>query len=85
MIDVNARDITTESLGFHPADRVLCERVRGEYEEMPGLRLTLAQASRLFNLEQGCCTRVLGALVRDGALRTNGRQFLARNVGRPCN
>ena len=65
------------------ADRALCERVRGEYNEMPGLRLTLAQASRLFSMEMTHCSQVLETLVTQGVLWTNGREFLAKNVGRP--
>ena len=65
-----------------PGDRVLCERIYGEFSEMLDLRLTLAQASRLFNLEERRCLRVLNALVAQGALWNNGREFLARNVGR---
>jgi len=50
-------------------------RVRGEYIEMPGLRLTLAQAQRLWGLDRTACDALLGALVdakflfrtRDGA------------------
>lgn len=64
-------------------DRALCERVYGEFSEMPGLRLTLAQAARLFNLEVTRCSQVLNALVAQGALWTNGHEFLAINVGRP--
>ena len=50
-------------------------RVRGEYLEMPGLRLTIAQAQRLWGLDRAVCDALLGALVeakflfrtRDGA------------------
>lgn len=57
-----------------PQDDVL-NRVRGEYTEMPGLRLTTAQAQRLWGLDQAACDALLGALVdakflfrtRDGA------------------
>lgn len=49
---------------------------------MPGLRLTVAQAARLFDLELTHCAEVLEALVVDGALWTNGREFLGHNVGR---
>ena len=59
------------------ADTAVRERVRGEYQEMPGLRLTIAQASRLFGLDLARCTLVLDALVEEGALWTNGREFLA--------
>lgn len=50
-------------------------RVKGEYLEMPGLRLTIAQAQRLWGLDRAVCDALLGALVetkflfrtRDGA------------------
>jgi hypothetical protein len=50
-------------------------RVKGEYLEMPGLRLTIAQAQRLWGLDRSVCDSLLGALVdakflfrtRDGA------------------
>ena len=55
-------------------DEVL-QRIQGEYVEMPGLRLTAAQARRLWGLERDVCDALLGALVdakflsqtRDGA------------------
>jgi hypothetical protein len=50
-------------------------RIRGEFLEMPGLRLTAEQARRLWRLDETACEAVLGALVdarflartRDGA------------------
>lgn len=56
------------------SDDVL-RRVQGEFLEMPGLRLTRAQARRLWGLEAAACDALLGALVdakflfrtRDGA------------------
>src|SRR5438093_1211884 len=55
-------------------DEVL-RRVQGEFLEMPGLRLTEAQARRLWGLDAASCGALLGALVdakflfrtRDGA------------------
>jgi hypothetical protein len=41
----------------------LLTRVRAEFSEMPGLRLTLAQACRLWQLEPTVCEVVLDALV----------------------
>jgi hypothetical protein len=41
----------------------LLTRIRGEYLEMPGLRLTPAQAQRLCGVEPMLCTMVLDALV----------------------
>ena len=64
------------------ADRVLHMRIRAEYLEMPGMSLTVRQAARLFNLEVAHCAQLLDALVTDGALWTNGREFLGSNVGR---
>jgi hypothetical protein len=50
-------------------------RVQGEFLEMPGLRLTEAQARRLWGMETELCAALLGELVdakflfrtRDGA------------------
>ena len=57
-----------------PTEEVL-RRVQGEFLEMPGLRLTGAQARRLWGLDAAVCDALLGALVdakflfktRDGA------------------
>ncbi len=46
----------------------IIERIRGEYLEMPGLRLTVAQAERLCGVEQTLCRAVLDALVDAGFL-----------------
>ena len=59
---------------FRATDDVL-GRVQGEFLEMPGLRLTEAQARRLWGLDAVSCGALLGALVdanflfrtRDGA------------------
>jgi hypothetical protein len=57
------------------------QRIQGEFVEMPGLRLTAAQAQRLWGLERDLCDALLGALVdakflsqtRDGAfIRMDG-------------
>jgi hypothetical protein len=44
-------------------------RVRAEFLEMPGLRLTPAQARRLWNLEGELCGAVIEALVAEAFLR----------------
>ena len=44
-------------------------RVRGEFREMPGLRLTPAQAMRLWGLERETCARVIEGLVDAAFLR----------------
>ena len=45
-----------------------CQRVRGQYFEMPGLHLTVDQAQRLLDLDAQTVSRVLSSLVRDGFL-----------------
>ena len=47
----------------------LLQRVRSEFNEMPGLRLTPAQAGRLLGLDAPSCQRVLSALVQSAFLR----------------
>jgi hypothetical protein len=40
-------------------------RIRGEFLEMPGLRLTSEQAARLWHVDVATCTFVLSRLVSD--------------------
>jgi hypothetical protein len=52
------------------------QRVLAEFEEMPGLTLTVRQASRLFGLDQEHCRVVLDALADAAYLRhTRGGAF----------
>jgi len=45
---------------------------------MPGLRLTFQQARLLFDLDPGCCTRVLGSLTDSGFLMRTGNGLYGR-------
>jgi hypothetical protein len=45
------------------------QRVRSEFLEMPGLRLTPEQAGRLWGLEGELCRAVIDALVAESFLR----------------
>jgi hypothetical protein len=47
----------------------LLRRVRAEFAELPCLRLTRAQAQRLFGLRPDVCDRVLATLVADYTIR----------------
>jgi hypothetical protein len=47
-------------------------RIRGEFLEMPGLRLTVAQATRLWNIDALVCEALLESLV--------DARFLVRSV-----
>ena len=46
----------------------MLRRIRGEYLEMPGLRLQPEQARRLWGLDAKTCGRLLQALVDRGFL-----------------
>jgi hypothetical protein len=46
----------------------LLQRIRGEFREMPGLKLTTAQAARLWHLDPARSREFLDLLVRDGLL-----------------
>jgi DNA-binding IclR family transcriptional regulator len=52
--------------------RKLVQRIREEFEEMPGLRLTLDEASRFLALDESTCRRIFSELSHEG--------FLARGV-----
>ena len=59
----------------HAKVQEIFRRVQGEFLEMPGLRLTEAQARRLWGLDAAMCSSLLDALIaakflfrtRDGA------------------
>ncbi len=51
-------------------NNLMLYRVRGEFIEMPGLRLTIEQAARLWHVDAATCADVLARLV--------GEQFLMR-------
>ena len=56
-------------------------RIRVEFIEMPDLKLTSAQARRLWNLTQEACDVALAILVRSGFLgQTTDGQFLRRGL-----
>jgi len=72
------------------SDDVL-RRVQGEFLEMPGLRLTEAQARRLWGLDAASCDALLSALVdanflfrtRDGAFMRVERTMTIKASLRP--
>jgi hypothetical protein len=56
----------------------IADRVRGEFREMPGLALTLAQAGRLWSLDTPTCNQVLSELVQTGYLCRNASGAFCR-------
>jgi hypothetical protein len=63
------------------------ERLRAEFLEMPGLRLTLTQIHRFCGLERSVCSAALETLVQENFLCANADGTYARltegNVVRP--
>lgn len=65
-------------------DEVL-QRIQGEFVEMPGLRLTAAQAQRLWGLDRDACVALLGALVdAKFLLQTRDGAFMRMDGARPA-
>jgi hypothetical protein len=62
----------------------LLARVYGEYIEMPGLQLTLAQASRLWNMKPTTSAHLLDRLVDASFLRRSGDRYVRADSGRLC-
>jgi len=65
------------------SDPRLLQRIHGEYMEMPGLRLTLAQACRLWNVDAATSLDVLNRLVDEQFLRLSGPHYVRAAAGRP--
>lgn len=55
-------------------------RMRGEFREMPGLRLSLEQAQRLWGLDREVCACLLGMLVDEGFLRRRSNATYGLNT-----
>ena len=53
-------------------------RIRADYHEMPGLRVTVQQGAKLWNLPPGLCRALLEDLVTDGSLARSGDHFRLR-------
>jgi len=58
--------------------RAAVARVRAEFAEMPGLRLTPSQAARLMGLDQATCDCIIETLVQDQFLRRISAGLVAR-------
>jgi hypothetical protein len=52
-----------------PALDTLTDRIRAEFGELPGLKVTFAQACRLWHSDEAKCLAALEALVDEGFLR----------------
>lgn len=63
----------------------MLRRVQSEFLEMPGLRVTEAQARRLWGLDAATCSDVLGALIDTSFLcRTRDGAFMRIEQASPA-
>lgn len=58
----------------------VARRILAEFDEMPGLTLTVQQAARLFGLNEESCQIVLDSLVDMAYLRSSHPGVVARGV-----
>lgn len=74
--------MTTDEPSAAPeVPQALLVRVRSEFLEMPGLRLTLRQAARLWGLEGAMSEHLLTRLVESGFLRrTRDGAYMRRSM-----
>jgi len=53
-------------------------RIRGEFREMPGMRLKAEQAMRLWSIDRATCLQALDDLVQEGFLQRDDAGRYAR-------
>jgi hypothetical protein len=71
-------DVQFESI----AAVALEHRVRREYQDLPGMRLTLKQACRLWDTDGDESERALDRLVKSGFLQRVGPYYFRADLGR---
>jgi hypothetical protein len=66
--------MSAATVDSRPTPRIdqLVTRIRAEFLELPCLRLTLSQASRLFGIDRASCEHVLHELVAHRFLKPMG-------------
>lgn len=74
-------DLLRRQGAMTPEMSLLLRRVRSEYLEMPGLKLTEAQARRLWSLDGDTCRLVMAILIERGFLRRSARGTYVRSKG----
>jgi hypothetical protein len=56
----------------------LVRRIVTEFEDLPGLTLSLRQTMRLLGVDEGACLRILDGLARTGHIRRDARLMYVR-------
>jgi hypothetical protein len=53
-------------------------RIVAEFQDMPGLVLSLKQASRFLGVDQAACARILTTLTQAGVLRRSASEYYSK-------
>jgi len=62
----------------HVRRAALVRRIVAEFDDMPGLALTVSQASRFLGVDQMACGRILETLQTNGTLRRTAQNLYVR-------
>src|SRR5215467_7960986 len=62
----------------HARREALVRRIVAEFDDMPGLALTVSQASRFLGVDHMACARILEALQTNGTLRRTAQNLYVR-------
>jgi hypothetical protein len=82
--DVKGRPVamSLEPLRIERRDLVsreaIVRRIVAEFQDMPGMVLSLKQASRFLGVDEQACARILSALTRAGVLRRSVSEYYSR-------
>lgn len=56
----------------------IVRRIVAEFHDMPGLVLSLRQASRFLGVDEGACARILTGLTESGVLQRSPTEYYSR-------
>jgi DNA-binding Lrp family transcriptional regulator len=56
----------------------IVRRIVAEFEDMPGMVLSLKQASRFLGVDEAACARILSSLTSAGILRCSASEYYSR-------
>ena len=70
-----------EHRDFHDVESRPARRILGEFQEMPGLALTITQATKLFGIPRDLSLSLLSRFVEEGLLRITIDGRYARGAG----
>jgi len=56
----------------------IIRRIEAEFHDMPGLVLSLKQASRFLGIDEAACARILTTLTEAGVLKRSPNEYYSR-------